>query len=141
MEDWLRERAFTTSDHWKFARAHFWENIGTVLCTPHLLPDWQTRLSVREKAGGRVGVHAGSPFGGGTEAPVLIEHHKFLVHGFAERLAIAETYDRYHEGYGTGNMLPFSIPELAYAGTRVELRAPGLGEYPWTPAWTREEQW
>jgi hypothetical protein len=141
MVDWLYAETWQERDHWKFPRMHLWDRGNSVLLTPHLFPDYQTRLSTKEKSGGRTTVHAGSPFGGGALAPVSIEHHKFLMKDYATRAQIAAVYDDFSPGYGTGNMIPFSLPEDAYKGQVVQLVAPWTGEVPWTPRWVREEQW
>jgi hypothetical protein len=107
--------------------------------TPVLFPDHQTRLSSREKSGGRYGVHAGSPFGGGTIAPVAIMHHKFIVRSLKARLQIARTYDKFSPGYGTGQMIPFQAPEIAYFGQEITLCDAGTGMVPWTPMWSQQE--
>lgn len=111
MIEWLQRQMYFAADHWKFPRMHMWH--GGYIVNPPLWPDHQTRLSVKSKSGGRHTIHAGSPFGGGELAPVAIEHYKFLVKSYDERKAIAELYDRVHPGYGTGGMLPFSLPEDA----------------------------
>lgn len=135
MERWLAHGCHLTADNWQFPRAHLWPDAESVIMTPHLWPDMQTRLSVKEKAGGRGGVHAGSPFGMGEYAPVTIEHHKFLARTYEERLAIAKRYDAYSAGYGTGNMKPFSLPEDAYDEVTVVKK--GDGAAPWDPSWTK----
>lgn len=132
---WLAAKDYLKSDHWKFPRIHFWRNVRSVLLTPHLYPDFQTRLSVRAKASGRRTVHAGSPFGGGTEAPVAIEHYKFIVKTYEERRQIALGYDAFHPGFGTGSMLPFSLPEDAY--DTAMLVGNGDGTIPWVPTWKK----
>jgi hypothetical protein len=111
MVQWLREEQFLASDHWKFPRAHILSD-GRVSLHPQLWPDHQTRLSVRAKSGGRRWIHAGSPFGGGDEAPVVIEHHKFAVKSLQERMAIADRYDSIQPGSGNGGMQAFNVPEL-----------------------------
>ena len=120
MERWVCGHQFTEETHWKFPRMHLWGGTSQVLLNGPLWPDHQTRLSIRKKAGGRHTVHAGSPFGGGVLAPVAIEHHKFLVKTAAERLAIAQRYDRIHAGYGTGGFLPFNLPEEAFSELCLE---------------------
>lgn len=136
MTEWLAARAYLPADNWQFFRAHLWDaRIGRgVIKTPHLWPDFQTRLAVRSKAGGRSGVHQGSPFGCGETAPVYIEHYKFVVRDYVERLAIARRYDAYASGYGTGSMRFFSLPESSYE--QIEVVAPGDGRVPWAPVWT-----
>ncbi len=115
MMQWLSLGKYRSSDVWSFPRAHLWGNEKMMLKTPHLWPDVQTRLSTREKSGGRTHIHAGSPHGGGQLAPVLIEHHVFLVRSLEERKAKVERYDKIAEGAGT-SFLPFIVPELAYKG-------------------------
>jgi hypothetical protein len=123
--EWLLRREYRRADHWKFPRVHLWGDEDTALVTPHLWPDWQTRLSSKAKSVGRNVIHAGSPFGGGEECPFAIEHHKFLVKDHEERRRIAGVYDRFNPGYGTGpGLLPFSLPELAYGDKLVHLLKP-----------------
>lgn len=136
MVRWISKGLFYATDHWKFPRMHLWPDAESVVMTKHLWPDVQTRLSIREKAGGRKTVHAGSPFGGGEEAPVAIEHHKFLVRSYADRLAIAKQYDAQMLGAGTGGMMPFSLPEDAYDYVLVAQK--GNGAVPWSPEWTKD---
>ena len=138
MMQWMQSGIWHASDNWEFPRSHDWYD--GVLMTPQLFPDYQTRLSVKAKAGGRHGIHAGSPYSA-ERASVCIEHHKFVVKDYKERRRIAESYDAYHPGYGTGNMLPFSLPEDAYKGQKVKIVARWDGWVPWTPSWEREEQW
>lgn len=116
MVAWLGAGSFVNFDHWKFPRVHLWQDQRHALKTPTLWPDWQTRLSIKAKSGGRPAVHSGSPFGGGAEAPVAIEHLKFLLKDENERHEIARSYDRFCSGYGTGDgMRPFSLPERSYS--------------------------
>ncbi len=139
MMEWLKSGIWQSHDHWEFPRVHRWQD-GIIL-TPQLFPDYQTRLSVKAKSGGHHGVHSGSPFGGKEQASVCIEHHKFIVKDYRERRRIAAAYDAYHQGYGTGDMLPFSLPEDAYQGQKVKIVSRCDGWVPLTSAWEREEQW
>lgn len=125
MLDWLMDRAYRTSDHWKFPRANMWTPT-TFLRSSHLWPDHQTRLSVQTKALGRTHLHAGSPHGGGRPAPVAIEHYKFVVKTREERLQIAHRYDEIQGGCGTGGMLPFNLPEDFYTDLPIEGWGDGL---------------
>jgi hypothetical protein len=136
MIQWLRDKKYESSDHWTFPRVHLWPDDTSVLMTEQLFPDMQTRLSVKAKAGNRHAVHAGSPFGPGEYAPVCIEHYKFIVRSYEERLAIAQVYDSFSPGFGTGQMLAYSLPEDAYKDS-VHIVARGTGEVPWTPAWDK----
>lgn len=129
MVTWLKERRYEEHDHWCFPRTHLWPDRFTVIMNPTLYPDLQTRLSVRAKAGGRKLLHAGSPYGPGEVAPVAIEHYKFIVRTREERQALAARYDEYRDGLGTGPMLPFNLPELAY--NRVVIAPKGNGQVPW----------
>ena len=115
MRKWLLEKQYLSAPHWKFCTANLWGNETSVIVNPPLWPDHHTRLSVRSMAGGRHSPHCGSPFGGGELAPVIHEHHKFLVKSLEERREIAGRYDAYAEGYGTSDhMRPFSLPETCY---------------------------
>jgi hypothetical protein len=116
MATWLKLRKYEHAEHWKFNRLHLWNDERHCLRTPQLWPDVQTRLSIKSKSGGRTSIHTGSPFGGGDIAHVSIEHHKFLVKTFEERKAIAARYDAVQPGTGTGGMMAFNLPEIAYAG-------------------------
>lgn len=135
MMRWLQSGAYHAAEHWCFPRQHLWPTShgDGVLMTPHLYPDLQTRLSTRAKSGGRHGVHAPSPHGGGEIAPVALIHHKYTVRTPAERLRIAQVYDAYSRGYGTGNMKPFSLPEESYE--TMEVVEGGDGTVPWEPTW------
>lgn len=124
MQKWVVDEKYTESDHWKFPRAHLWGNRNQFIDMAPLWPDHQTRLSVRKKSGNRTFIHAGSPFGGGKLAPVLLEHGKFLVKSKEERKAIADRYDSFGVGLGSHGMLPFNLPEEAYASLEVR----NLGE-------------
>lgn len=115
MITWLCRGNYEEHDHWCFPRVHFWRNILTVIQSEHLWPDYQTRLSIKAKSGGRNQLHAGSPFGRGVIAPVAIEHYKFLVKSYAERQQIAARYEAFAAGFGIGVMLPYSLPEDAYS--------------------------
>jgi hypothetical protein len=112
MMNWLLNREYEKKDHWKFATANMWWDKRYFIANPPLWPDHHTRLSVKYKAGGRFTPHAGSPFGGGELAPVIFEHHKFLVKPYEHRQEIAARYDAFCPGYGTGDGLKcFSLPE------------------------------
>ena len=117
---WIVNQNFTEADHWKFARADLWHHASLYITNGPLWPDHQTRLSVRKKSGGRTSIHAGSPFGGGRLAPVVLEHWKFLVKSREERRAIANRYDSHGMGLGTQGMLWFNIPEESYV--KMELK-------------------
>ncbi len=131
MREWLLAGKWLDADHWHFPRLHLWPDRRSVLMTPQLFPDAQTRLSSREKSGGRPHLHAMSPWGMGKDAGVAIEHHKFLSRTRAER---EDTSRRWH----SGGMKPFSLPEDVYG--EVEIVDRGWGKVPWTPAWRETRQ-
>lgn len=110
MVEWLRGCAYETADHWCFPRLHLWRDIHHYIPTPPLYPDLQTRLSIREKSGGRSRVHDGSPFGSGERAPVAIEHHKFLVRRREEREALLNEYRRLR--HDADEWMIYTVPEL-----------------------------
>lgn len=124
---WLEGRHYEAADHWAFPRANLWGDAESVLVNPPLWPDLQTRLSIKAKAGGRHGVHDGSPFGTGRIAPAVIEHHKYLIKSREVREAQAHGYDALRPGAGTDPaMWPYMVPEAAYE--RVGLRLAPLGD-------------
>jgi len=112
MVAWLRLAFWPSEPLWAFPRLNLWGDERHFIKADPLWPDLQTRLSTREKAGGRQGVHDGSPFGTGKIADVEIEHHKFLVRDRAARLEIAQRYDAARPGAGfSPTYLPFGLPE------------------------------
>lgn len=138
---WLREERYRTDDLWKFNRAHLWGDEETYLEAPQLWPDHQTRLSTREKAGGRHWIHAGSPFGGGELAPpcAAILHHKFIVRDYLQRQAIGERYDAVQRGAGiSGGMRAFQLPEDVF-GDGIETMCRPLASLGTLPVLTHIE--
>lgn len=126
---WLENEHYLTADHWAFPRANLWGDANSVLVNPPLWPDLQTRLSVKAKAGGRHGVHDGSPFGTGTVAPCVIEHHKYLIKSREQREAQAHAYDALRAGSGTApQFYPHMVPEVVYAGVGLHLAPLGDGD-------------
>lgn len=109
MGAWLADRKYRESDHWAFPRMHMWPDEQHYITNPPLWKDLQTRLSVKAKAGGRLKIHDGSPYGTGTVADVAIEHHKFLVRDRDEREKLLEGYKRLLPGAGA--WAAFSVPE------------------------------
>lgn len=109
MVEWLREREYLAHDHWKFCTANLWRDSQSVPLNPPLWPDHHTRLSTKAKSGGRPYPHSGSPFGGGVLAPVIHEHHKFLVKSYETRRALARHYE--HIG---ALIHAFTIPESCF---------------------------
>jgi hypothetical protein len=111
MVSWLASGAWTSEPAWAFATAGLWGDDQSVIVTPELWPQYHTRLTVKERAGGRRRIHAPDPHGRGAVAPVVLEHHKFRVKSQAERLAIA---DRYHQIRPGAGKRCHSVPELFY---------------------------
>lgn len=110
MAAWLKAQDYFDTDHWAFPRMHLWPDESRYITNPPLWPDLQTRLSVKDKSGGRHQIHAGSPFGTGRVAEVAIEHHKFLVRDRAEREALMAEYRAIMPS--ADDWAPFSVPEL-----------------------------
>lgn len=108
MGDWLDKRAYEAHDHWAFPRLNLYPDETSFIS--NMWPDLQTRLSVKQKAGGRNEVHVGSPFGPGQTAPVAIEHWKFLCRPLEERRALVKHYEAIKPGAGNG-FRAFSVPE------------------------------
>lgn len=111
MMEWLKGKHYQSAASWKFPRAHLAIDEEHYITNPPLWRDHQTRLSIRSLAGGRHTIHCGSPFGGGTLAPVPLLHHKFLVKSLAQRAEIITRYERCQPGAGS-NFAVFSTPEL-----------------------------
>lgn len=114
---WLDTSEYTQSDVWSFPRRHLWGD-GYLTNAP-LYPDLQTRLTTKAKAGGRKQVHDGSPYGAGQVASRHILHHKFLIKDYQKRKELAEKYDQLRPGAGTGQWLPFNLPEEAFENLEV----------------------
>ncbi len=108
MIEWLAARAYQEHDLWCFPLACLYPDRHHYISSEPLWPDYQTRLSTREKAGGRHRVHAGSPHGRGQIAPCALEHHKYIARTRQQREA---TLARYEE-LGAGDYFRiFSLPE------------------------------
>ena len=137
--EWLAAETYYESEVLRFPRVHFWGDDRTVLMTKALYPDWQIRLTTFTMAGGREKrPHSTSPFGIGKPAPVVLEHHKFLVKTRAEREAVADRYEAARPGLGKGPIFQvFSLPEVVYAGEVIQLVSYGDGQANWTPAEVR----
>lgn len=120
MYQWLLERKYRQHDHWCFPRANLYPDENTRLAGSEdgfagigtLWPDLQTRLSVKQKSGGRSQIHVGSPYGSGHRAPVTLEHHKLIVRDVNDRIKQAQQYERIADGAGSGHYLAFQVPEL-----------------------------
>lgn len=109
--NWLVSGDYVNADIFTFARVNLWQDEQHVIANPPLYPDFQTRLTVREKAGGRGKLHSGSPFGPGVLMDYPIEHHKFLVRSYEQRKELAERYERIEAGGGLGEYKVFNLPE------------------------------
>lgn len=108
---WLIEREYKADSHWSFPRVHLWDTPKQMIFEPYYWPDLQTRLSVREKAGGRPKIHSGSPFGAGTIARVCIEHWVYLCKSKEERLQIARRYHAIQPGSDGGEFRASSVED------------------------------
>lgn len=105
MEAWLRDGHFGSQDSWFFPRYHLWPDTDHVVTSQPFFPDFQTRLTTREKAGRAPTVHAGSPYPS-WRAPVHFEHLAFLLKTKEERRAITARYESLRLGR------PFPIAQV-----------------------------
>lgn len=92
MREWLKSGAYTARDSWFFPRFHVWPDRDHVITTQPFFPDFQGRLTTREKSFRPPTLHAGQPHPA-HRAPVHFEHHAFLVKNKEERRAIAAHYE------------------------------------------------
>jgi hypothetical protein len=114
MSMWLHERLYEAHPAWKFATANMWQDDKSFIFNAPLWPDHHDRLALKQYAGGRGKTpHAGAVYPG-VLAPVVFEHHKFLVKSYDERVQIAARYDAIGQGLGTGGMTAFTLPERAF---------------------------
>lgn len=108
--EWLAGGEYLIADHWCFPRYNLWPDEGSFITSHALFPDLQTRLSLKDKSGGRQTPHQPSPHGTGRCATVPILHHKFLVKPIEERRRILDSYEQIQPGAGS-NFTAFSLPE------------------------------
>ena len=121
LAQWLKSKEYERGDLYAFPRQHLWRDPNHFIVTPPLWPDYQTRLSTKEKAGGRKEVHAGSPFGTGRIVDHPIIHWKFLVRTKQEREEIANRYESRRKGAGHSPIYqPFNLPEISFAKLAVK---------------------
>jgi hypothetical protein len=115
MVAWLEAGEYKAEKHWGIPWANMW-TASHFIHTREFWPKFPTRLSVKELAGGRPPVpHTRSPFGRGVQAPVILEHHKFLAKDYATRLERAKLYDRLRPGAGTGpHFIKYQLPERVF---------------------------
>lgn len=110
-EAWIATGEWETADNWCFPRRHLWPDEYSFITSMPLWPDLQTRLSVKAKSGGRLHIHAGSPFGSGTLVRAPIDHHKFLVRTQQERQQLLDRYATFDPIAVSPHYAAFSIPE------------------------------
>jgi len=109
---WLVSKRYRTHDHWAFPRANLWVDDEHYITNAPLWPDYQTRLSIAAKSGGRREIHSGSPYGTGEIASgCMITHYKYLMKSYDERKIIADCYESAKRGAGSGHYGIFSLPE------------------------------
>lgn len=92
MRAWLRAGEYKAHDSWFFPRVHFWPDLQHAICTQPNFPDFQGRLTTREKSTRPTVLHAGQPYPA-YRAPVYFEHHAFLAKSKEERRAITAHYE------------------------------------------------
>lgn len=127
MERWLAARSHETEPVWQFPTAHLWE-AGWWITDPPLGTNrrpWLTTVAaglVHDK------LHTKPLAGRGAVAPVMLEHHKFLVKPRAERAARIQLYESLEKGGGLGHRrLAYGLPEEYYRQTGVTLAPLGDG--------------
>lgn len=108
---WIKDGGYRDAYHWQFRRAHLYPDPQHYLRSAPFWPDYQTRLSRRELAGGRSTIHAKSPFGLGEIGPGVIEHHKFLLYSYADRVRQAKHYEGLAKGSASGKFTGMTLPE------------------------------
>lgn len=121
--EWLRGEWYKEYEIVTFPRANLWGDEYHFLSEYPWWMDEQTRLGKTSLMLGRNEIHQGNPNGAGVTVPYVIEHHKFLIKDYAERLKIALLYESVRKGAGLGEFLPFNLPEE----TCRELRTSELG--------------
>jgi hypothetical protein len=119
MVRWLEAREYETGDHFTFPRVHFWGDSSSVIVEEHYFPDFQTRLSVRAKAGGRNQIHMGSPYGAGEITRVCLEHWVYLAKSYEERCATGVRYNQIRAGADGGVFRSSSIEDEHPEGLRL----------------------
>jgi hypothetical protein len=107
---WLEAREYLAHDHWHFPRVHLWENPESMLTQAPFFPDFQTRLSVRAKAGNRPMIHSASPWQGYI-AKVCIEHWMFLVKSSREMAQTSQFYTKMMYGDGPQPVDPHPLEQ------------------------------
>lgn len=96
---WIVSGRWQDAMNWQFRRAWLWPDERHCIGSAPHWPDWQTRLSVRQMAGGRTHAHAGSPYGPGSMCVIgAIKHHKLLFWSMPERRALVDWYNKVAPG-------------------------------------------
>ena len=111
MARWLSRGEFRAAPNWTFPRVHFWRDVNTVIFERYYFPDPQTRLSVRQMAGGNRQIHSASPYGSGETAKVCLEHHVYLVKSYEERIETAKRYNAIMHGGDGGQYRASAIED------------------------------
>lgn len=109
---WLAIGAYQAAPQWRFERRHFWGREGQYITNYQLSPNFQTRVSHRDVAGGRTTIHAASPWGNGHPGFGAIWHYKFLLRSREERAAQAAHYEAISPGAASGKFTAFTLPEV-----------------------------
>jgi hypothetical protein len=92
MKSWLAPERIRQHDSWFFPRFHVWPTRDQVITSQPFFPDFQGRLTTKDKSFRPETLHAGQPHEA-YRAPVAFEHHTFLVKTKEERRAIAAGYE------------------------------------------------
>lgn len=88
---WLKTDEYLQHDSWFFPRFHPWPDGDHIISSHPCYPDFQGRLTTREKASRPPRLHSGSPWPA-YRAPVWFEHFQFLVRTKEERRAQTARY-------------------------------------------------
>lgn len=91
LQKWLLEGRYRRRENWHFPRVHLWPDVNHAIATWPFYPDFQCRLSTKEKAKRPAVLHA-APTHASYSAGVPIEHHCFLAKSYEERRLIELKY-------------------------------------------------
>ena len=91
MVKWLESGVYTNHDSWFFPRVHLWPTRDSVITSLPYFPDFQGRLTTKEKAYRAPTIHAGSPYAS-FRAPCYMEHHNLLTKTKEQRRELTARY-------------------------------------------------
>jgi hypothetical protein len=112
LKDWLHKREYWASPKWRIATMALYPNKRSFIRNKPLWPDPHLRLTTWRYHPKTTEVHGALEFG--PMAPHALLHWKYINKTKSERLKLAEHYDSISEGAGTGEHMPFTLPEDYY---------------------------